>query len=877
MTPLTHEPVLTADDWLHFKALWFSLENASPEEQQRLLAIPTISPHVRRRAERMLTAAANGDTRFDTLTPVAFSLDHALRDARGAEAYAGTLVGQRLGPYRVVRLVGHGGMGAVYEAERDDAEYRQRVAIKTIWRGADSEVLLQRFRSERQILAALQHPNIAQLVDGGATSAGGPWLAMEFVDGVPLDEYCDRQRLSLSARLDLFRQVCTAVNHAHQRLVIHRDLKPSNVLVTADGTVKLLDFGVAKLLDDPDATGTLTAAGLSPFTAAYAAPEQARGDMASTATDVYALGALLCTLLTGAPPLDFVGLDSISRVLAVRDGASRVPSAIARHADHAVAKARGFDTPRLLANAIDGELDAIVLAAVERDPRHRYYSALALSDDVRRYLRRERVLAKQGTLGYRVWAFSRRHRSVVFGVTFALLTAIGVSITSRRQARNLRDEAARAERAATFMAGILSGTSTASQDPIVRVGPAGTVGQLLDSAVTRVPREFPLDDRIRTRLYTAFGANYASQYRYDRAHAILDSARALARRSYGSTSEAYARASLEAASLELVFHGSEAAEEPLDAARRSKGTDDSTSALNARVMLLRAMQEFNRGHIRLADSLAERVISLERRVRGLTNALASAENVRLSATSWITRDPRIYLQRARALETITDSLGMQYSGERDQAADAVIESMLVLGRADSAAVRTREHVARLRRVYGAQASVQIWAAKAEASLAGLRGDTAARRVALAGGRSILDTLAAFPIASRVVFSNAFIDDALARKNYVSALSMARSTRDAVLPSHSPLYLSFSHLYLGAVQLANNDAAAAEASFRAGLDVIATTPDLASMAPRLRRPLAAALAAQGKHAEADSVRRLDPPKAAVPACTPGGKWAGCPDK
>ncbi len=247
---------------------------------------------------------------------------------------------------------------------------------------------------------------------------------MEYVDGVSIDEYCDAHQLSIPARLDLFRTVCHAVQYAHQRLVVHRDLKPANVLVTVDGTVKLLDFGVAKLLDENSAGASVTADGMSPFTAAYAAPEQAN--------------------------------------MEVRSGSPRVPSAIGRASSATVAPNRGFERARKLGAALDGELDAIMLQALQRDPARRYASALALSDDVHRHLKRDRVLARQGTVGYRMWAFTRRHRSLVFGTSFVMLTAVAGSLLSLQQARDLRFEAARAERAANFMSGIMNGTSTVS-------------------------------------------------------------------------------------------------------------------------------------------------------------------------------------------------------------------------------------------------------------------------------------------------------------------------------------------------------------------------------------------------------------------------------
>ncbi|MEO7362480.1 MAG: serine/threonine-protein kinase [Gemmatimonadaceae bacterium] len=427
MTP--ENPEISAADWPAVKVLWFAVQDAEEQAQVALLSDASVSPNVRRHVSRMLDAATRVGERFEKPAMLSLGMTSIV------EAPQPTLIGQRLGAYEVVRRVGQGGMGAVYEAVRADDVYRNRVAIKTIWRGADSEVLLQRFRSERQILASLQHPHIAGLIDGGATAAGMPWLAMEYVDGVVIDQYCDNHQLGLAARLDLFRQVCAAVQYAHSRLVIHRDLKPSNVLVTEDGTVKLLDFGVSKLLDDPE-EGTLTGAGLSPFTAAYAAPEQVLGGPIATTTDVYALGALLVTLLSGEPPVHVGDLSPAARVEMVRNAVPRAPSAIARRANtgddtprgdaantsagkrpkilaidvSTSAKphvARGFANQRQLINALHGDLDAIALMALRREPERRYGSAQALSDDVHRYLKRERVHARPDTLSYRI----QKHRA----------------------------------------------------------------------------------------------------------------------------------------------------------------------------------------------------------------------------------------------------------------------------------------------------------------------------------------------------------------------------------------------------------------------------------------------------------------------------------
>ncbi|HEX6070558.1 MAG TPA: serine/threonine-protein kinase, partial [Longimicrobiaceae bacterium] len=210
----------------------------------------------------------------------------------------------RIGPYRIIREAGHGGMGTVYLAERDDGQFQKRVALKLMREGADSDAVLRRFIDERQILARLDHPHIARLLDGGATTGGVPYLVMDFIEGVPIDRYCDERRLPVEARLALFVEVCRAVQYAHQNLVVHRDLKPGNILVTATGEAKLLDFGIAKLLDPPweTAEAGLTRTGMRPMTPEFASPEQLRGEPVTTASDVYALGVLLYLLLAGRHP-----------------------------------------------------------------------------------------------------------------------------------------------------------------------------------------------------------------------------------------------------------------------------------------------------------------------------------------------------------------------------------------------------------------------------------------------------------------------------------------------------------------------------------------------------------------------------------------------
>jgi len=350
-------------------------------------------------------------------------LQHHLDDA--ARLPSGT----RIGPYRLLEEIGRGGMGTVYLAERIDA-YHRRVALKLVKRGMDSDEILRRFRYERQILAGLEHPHIARLYDGGLSDDGRPYLAMEYVDGRPIDQYCDAATLDIDARLRLFASVCEAVQYAHQNLVVHRDLKPSNVLITAAGQVKLLDFGIAKLLDEEAAgvSAPVTRTGLRVMTPAYAAPEQVRGEAITTATHVYALGVVLYKLLTGQRPYEDVEENAQAAERAVLEQEPVRPSTAITKATETLtperASAARATSVERLQRRLQGDLDVMVLKALRKEPERRYASAAAFAEDIRRHLDGLPVTARPDTRSYRVRKFVRRHR---FGVGTAAVFALLVS------------------------------------------------------------------------------------------------------------------------------------------------------------------------------------------------------------------------------------------------------------------------------------------------------------------------------------------------------------------------------------------------------------------------------------------------------------------
>lgn len=344
--------------------------------------------------------------------------------------------GTLIGAYRVKRELSRGGMGTVYLASRADDAYEKVVAIKVVQNRLSGD-LIERFRTERQILAELDHPNIARLLDGGASEGGLPYVVMEYVDGLPLDEFCDRQELSIRERLDLFQGVCAAVQFAHRNLVVHRDIKPHNILVTDDGTPKLLDFGIAKLLtgDLADPAGLTVAAGRR-MTPGYASPEQVRGEPITTASDVYSLGVLLFELLTGHPPYRVAGKTAVEIERTICDTLPPLPSECVTadieedRTPVSLARARR-STPERLRNLIKGDLDNIVMKALRKEPDRRYPTAEALAEDIVRYLTNQPVAARQDTWSYRTSKFAARNRVALAAaaiVFVSIVAAAGVSV-----------------------------------------------------------------------------------------------------------------------------------------------------------------------------------------------------------------------------------------------------------------------------------------------------------------------------------------------------------------------------------------------------------------------------------------------------------------
>jgi serine/threonine protein kinase len=394
-------------------------------------------PDLRREVEHLLGARQHLPEWLagPLLGPAGPVLDAMAKAAPGME-------GRALRGYKLIREIGRGGMGTVYLAERADGTYRKQVAIKVVRAEKDNREILERFRQERGILASLDHPNIARLLDGGSTDEGLPYFVMEFVDGQPILRWCDERRLNVGQRLELFRSVCAAVQYAHQRLVVHRDLKPGNILVTEDGTVKLLDFGIAKLLDmapSGDLPATITMMLL--MTPEYASPEQVKGEVITTLTDVYSLGLVLYELLTGHRPYHLlsVAMHEIARVISEEEPTR--PSDVVTTTELSpesgkppitpvtVSEVREGD-PNRLRKRLQGDLDSILLTALHKEPNRRYSSVEAFSDDLQRHLNNLPVSAREDSVWYRAGRFARRHPGgVAAGVVIAISMASGIVTT----------------------------------------------------------------------------------------------------------------------------------------------------------------------------------------------------------------------------------------------------------------------------------------------------------------------------------------------------------------------------------------------------------------------------------------------------------------
>jgi serine/threonine-protein kinase len=625
---------MDAARWERIQSLFHAAADLAPTAQQALLRTEANDdPELIAEVSALLAEDAKAHPLLDQ--------DHA-RLAGGILSTDARLPDTRFGPYRIVRLLGEGGMGVVYLGERDDLH--SAAAIKILRDAWLSPARRERFESEQRTLAQLNHPSIARLYDADALADGTPWIAMEYVDGVPITDWCDQRRSTVRERLRLFHTVCEAVQHAHRHLVIHRDLKPSNILVTAEGQVKLLDFGIAKQLESLDLPADQTQTGLRLLTPAYAAPEQIRGSRVGIYTDVYALGVILYQLLTGRLPFDLTDRTPEEAARIITEEAAERPSVAARGGADALASSGWAD------------LDVLCLTAMHRDPQRRYRTVEALLRDVDHFLEGEPLEARPDTLGYRAGKFIRRNRAAVLASALVVgtITTLVVFYTVRlTRARNeARAEAARTQRIQRFMVNLfqngdestapgdslrvvtvidrgLAEAQSLAEDPVLQseldltlgvlyqqLGKYDRADSLLNAALTIRRRSLGPDDPEVAPALVSLGELRLKQARYDESERYIREGLSLAQRRYAPGHPAIARAT-SALGQVLVERGQYDSAVPiLEQALRLQAARDTASADYASAISDLANAHFYAGHYPLADSLYNRVLAMSRRLYG---------------------------------------------------------------------------------------------------------------------------------------------------------------------------------------------------------------------------------------------------------------------
>jgi serine/threonine-protein kinase len=643
---------------------------------------------LRRELESLLERLDEARTFLES--PPAALAAAVMTERHGAGNSAPGTEGRRIGAYRILREIGRGGMSRVFLAERADGQFEQQVALKLLRPGLDSEIHRERFRAERQILATLGHPNIARLLDGGVTDEGQPYLVLEHVDAQPIDAFCDARSLPVRRRLELFLTACEATQYAHRRLVVHRDLKPSNILVSTEGEVKLLDFGLAKLLEPealPDGA-PVTHAGQRWMTPEYAAPEQIRAEPVTTLTDVYQLGAVLYRLLAGRVPFAHGGgLHALEeKVLRVEP---EPPSSAVAKADPGLGK------------LLRGDLDAIVLRALRKEPEERFASVQALADDIRRHLSGRPVLARRPTTGYRARRFARRHPWGVAAAAAIVLLGAAYTLTLTVQRERIRDALAeatlgtqKAEQVTEFMLGLFQAAEggRALADTV-------TARQLLNRGIAQA-RELDGQPAIRAQMLDAIGRLYSQVGEYNRARPVLEEALAIRRRLYGEDHPDYVTSLENLANatdgMQDVGETAELRRRVLELRRRVSG-DEHPKTLDALFLLGQALHRAGQDDVAwpLFDQWSA---AIARQPRQITPARAEQLSSAAELLEW-----RGDVAEAETLEREALAIRREFYGKRHPlVASSLLDLGFVLTRAqrpEEAEAALEEAIALLRATY----------------------------------------------------------------------------------------------------------------------------------------------------------------------------------
>ena len=627
-------------------------------------------------------------------------------------------LGKQIGVYKIEKQIGHGGMGTVFLGIRADKEFEQKVAIKLLKRGMDTDEIIQRFKYERQILAELTHPNIAKLLDGGTTDDGLPYFVLEYVEGISISDYCDKNELSLTERLKLFRQVCDAISYAHQNLVVHRDIKPSNILVTHEGIPKLLDFGIAKVLQTDSDTPNLTVAGERLMTPKYASPEQVKGEQITTASDVYSLGVLLYELLTGTLPynLNLKSPKQIEQIISEKE--PTLPSKV-KSEDRKVES--DFPINSTLENEnvetksvaetskpkpkspifnfqssiFKGDLDNIALMALEKESQKRYTSVDDFSADIGRYLNGLPIVARKNTFVYRASKFVKRHKLGVAVASLFAILLIGFAINSTIQANRIAKEQKRSEQVLAFMRDIFKGN-----DPSNAGGKDISARELLDRGVVKIESELNSQTDVQAELLDTVGQVYTSLGLYDKAETLLTKALEKRRKFFGDGSDEVAETLLNLSDVQRLKANFVEANKSLVESlkiRQNLHGEKSAEVLNAKQQFVSLLSDEKKREE--SQKIAKETVELSKQIHG-AESIETAKSLRELAMT-LTNKPEEAEKFGREALAINRKVNSDANGETIETLNSLSKVLFYLRRDfDEAEKLLDESLVMSQKVYG---------------------------------------------------------------------------------------------------------------------------------------------------------------------------------
>jgi eukaryotic-like serine/threonine-protein kinase len=857
------------DRWERLQELFSRAVELPAAERQAFVAKET-SGDTELRAELLdLLVCDAGSARTGPLTlALGAALDTTTRDRRKA------LLGRVVGNYKLVSVLGHGGTGTVYLGERADRQYSAQVAVKIVDNGTMQGELGLRFRAERQILASLNHPNIARLLDAGETDEGNPYLVMEYVHGEQLDRYCDRQRLGVRERMQLFLDICSAVQYAHQNLVVHRDLKPANILVTAEGAPKLLDFGIAKLLDAGEAAAAMALTRMNDrlLTPEYASPEQILGRPVTTASDVYALGVVLYELLTGLRPYTVPASASqleLERSICITDPPK--PSAAVRRARDngplegqsemlAVAAARRL-TPEKLQKRLGGDVDSIVLRALRKEPTHRYNSIEQFASDVRRYLAREPVQARQGNWLYYSRRFVRRHAFgvaagatfVVFLVVFAMVSNIQAQRIAAERDRVMQENS-RAEEVSEFMLETFS-----NGDPFTYATKAGatpdTAEELLAQAGRRIREDLNKHPLVRAKLLETLGRAYRRRGDDKSAISYLQDAVQIRKSLSGGRGDMETASALVELAMTMREGGDMLGSDGVlaEAAAITQGLKQQRSLTYARILANRGRAQIKLGKPDAAQAYYSEALALLQDLQ-LSRDPEAAQLLIDQSSAFVWQDDLLAAERtARAALDIYATTLNKLHPDRIYAQSQLGDTLRLQGRLDEASVLLKEALAGNRTVYGENGRP---VADVLDSLGKVRRGQHDLTEAEQYAQEALDTQIR-GVEGANHWRTAYYRTSLGaiqieRKEYAAAeaqLRAAITTLEKTVPADHPYMASAEH-YLGEALLRSNRLKDAEAAFMGAMNRSRRANEPEWRAARSASGLGEALYRQGRASEAE---------------------------